>query len=216
MAENMFDFSRTLAGEYLKSFPHLWDALDGLKDFICALGHTLGEEYVEQDKCVWVHRSASVHKSAHIAPPCIICAETEVRTGAYLRGGVLVGKNCVVGNSTEIKNAVLFDGVQVPHFNYVGDSILGYRAHMGAGAITSNVKADKSPVFITLEGKRYDTGRKKLGAILGDHVEIGCNCVLNPGTVVGKNTSVYPLTMLRGEYPSDSIVKSAEEVVKRM
>ena len=215
MTENMFDFSRTLAGEYLKGFSHIWESLDGLKEVLYALGGTLDDDYILQEEGVWVHKSARVAKSACLAPPCIVCAGAEVRTCAYVRGCVLIGMDCVVGNSTELKNAVLFDGVQVPHFNYVGDSILGYRSHLGAGAITSNIKSDKSPVEITFGGVRYKTGRKKLGALIGDHVEIGCNCVLNPATVIGRGTSVYPILSLRGEYPADSIVKSAEEMIKR-
>ncbi len=215
MTENMFDFSRTLAGEYLKGFSHIWESLDGLKEFLYALGGTLDDDYILQEEGVWVHKSACVAKSACLAPPCIVCAGAEVRTCAYVRGCVLIGMDCVVGNSTELKNAVLFDGVQVPHFNYVGDSILGFRSHLGAGAITSNVKSDKSPVEITCGGVRYKTGRKKLGALIGDYVEIGCNCVLNPATVIGRGTSVYPLLSLRGEYPADSIVKSAGEMIKR-
>lgn len=191
-----------------------WEALKGISEFIVALGQNLGEEYEEISPQVWVHKSAKIAPSAYIGAPAIIGAETEVRHCAFIRGSALVGCGCVVGNSTELKNVILFDGVQVPHYNYVGDSILGYKAHMGAGSITSNVKSDKSDIVI--HGKEeYPTGLKKIGAMLGDHVEIGCNSVLNPGTVIGRNTSVYPLSSVRGVVPADSIYKGNGAVVRK-
>lgn len=213
--KELYDLTRTLAGEYLGGFTYPWEALGGIKELILSLGENLGEEYEEVKKNVWVHRTAIVAPTAFIVAPCIIGAETEVRHCAFIRGSALIGKNCVVGNSTELKNVILFDGVQVPHYNYVGDSILGYKAHMGAGAITSNVKADKKNVVISGD-ERIETGLKKVGAFLGDNAEIGCNCVLNPGTVIGARTSVYPLTSVRGVIPNDSIVKSADRICKRV
>lgn len=211
----LLDLTHTLAEGYLCNFKYPWQALQGLSSFILSLGQNLSEEYVEVTPEVWVHRDAKVAPTAHIGGPAIIGAGTEVRHCAFIRGSALVGGNCVVGNSTELKNSILFDGVQVPHYNYVGDSILGYKAHMGAGAIISNVKSDKTPVTVNFGDKRICTGLKKLGAVLGDFAEIGCNCVLNPGTVIGKNTSTYPLTALRGAYPDNCIVKSSQNTVKR-
>lgn len=212
---NLLDYSRSLAGEYIKSFAYPWEALAGLKEFIYGLGKTLPPEYREIKEGVWVHREAAVADTAHIGAPAIIGRGTEIRHCAFIRGSALIGEECVVGNSTEIKNAVLFDGVQAPHFNYVGDSILGYKSHLGAGAITSNVKSDRTPVFVGRGEEKRGTGLKKLGAVLGDYAEIGCNCVLNPGTIVGRNTSAYPLTALRGIYPADSIIKAADKIVER-
>lgn len=213
--ENLLDYSHTLAGEYLSSFAYPWQALAGIKELILKLGKSLPAEYEQVSPNVWVHREAKVAPTAYIGAPAIIGAGTEVRHCAFIRGSALVGGGCVVGNSAELKNVILFDGVQVPHYNYVGDSILGYKAHMGAGSITSNVKADKSLVTVKSGDEKIETGLKKFGAILGDFAEIGCNCVLNPGTVIGRNTSVYPLTSVRGTYPADSIVKSTDNVVKR-
>lgn len=211
---DLYDLSHTIAGEYLGRFTMPWEALKGISEFIVALGQNLGEEYEEISPQVWVHKSAKIAPSAYIGAPAIIGAETEVRHCAFIRGSALVGCGCVVGNSTELKNVILFDGVQVPHYNYVGDSILGYKAHMGAGSITSNVKSDKSDIVI--HGKEeYPTGLKKIGAMLGDHVEIGCNSVLNPGTVIGRNTSVYPLSSVRGVVPADSIYKGNGAVVRK-
>lgn len=211
----LFDLNRTLAGKYLNGFTYPWQALKGIGELIVSLGESLGEEYEEVKKDVWVHRTAKVAPTAFIGAPCIIGADTEVRHCAFIRGSALIGANCVVGNSTELKNVILFDGVQVPHYNYVGDSILGYKAHMGAGAITSNVKADKKSVVIHSENET-DTGLKKVGAFIGDNAEIGCNCVLNPGTVIGARTNVYPLTSVRGVVPADSIVKAAGKISKRV
>ena len=214
--ENLFDLSKTQAGKYLKEFQFPWQALGGLSFFIEELGATLSkEEYTQIAPKVWVHKSAKIARTAEINPPCIVGANTEIRHCAFIRGSALIGQNCVVGNSTEVKNAVLFDGVQVPHYNYVGDSILGFKAHMGAGSITSNVKSDKKNVVIK-DGKNVlETGLKKVGAFLGDGVEIGCNSVLNPGTVIGKNASVYPLSCVRGTVAENSIYKNQNEIVER-
>ena len=203
----LYDLEHTLAKEYLAGFTYPWEALKGIKDLILALGSTLGEEYAEVQPQVWVHKTAKVFPSAYLGAPCIIGANTEVRHCAFIRGSALVGENCVVGNSTELKNVILFDNVQVPHYNYVGDSILGYKSHMGAGSITSNVKSDKSLVVIH-GAENIETGIKKVGAMLGDFVEVGCNSVLNPGTVVGRNSNVYPLSCVRGVIPENSIYKT--------
>ena len=212
----LLDLSHTLAGDYLAQFEYPWQALDGIKNLILALGPTLPtEEYDEVAPNVWVHKTAKVFPSAYLGAPCIIGAETEVRHCAFIRGSALVGANCVVGNSVELKNVILFDNVQTPHYNYVGDSILGYKSHMGAGSITSNVKSDKTLVVVRNGAERIETGRKKFGAILGDHVEVGCNSVLNPGTVLGRNTSVYPTSSVRGAIPPDSIFKAQDNIASR-
>lgn len=212
----LFDLTHTLAAEYLKGFEFPWAALAGLKDFIIELGKTLdSNSYEEVSTDVWVHKSAKVAATAHLGAPCIVGANSEVRHCAFVRGGALIGCGCVVGNSTELKNVILFDGVQVPHYNYVGDSILGYKAHMGAGSITSNVKSDKMPVAVKGEGIEIKTGLKKLGALLGYFTEIGCNSVLNPGTVTGRNVTVYPLSCVRGIIPENSILKTGGKVVKK-
>ena len=211
---DLFDLNHTLAADYLRQFEYPWQALDGIKELILALGPTLGEEYEEVQPTVWVHKSATVFPSAYLGAPCIIGPETEVRHCAFIRGSALVGVGCVVGNSVELKNVILFDKVQVPHYNYVGDSILGYKSHMGAGSITSNVKADKTPVVVKGD-EQIPTGRKKFGAMLGDLVEIGCNSVLNPGTVVGPHSNVYPTSCVRGVIPAHSIWKTGGIVVAK-
>ena len=211
---DLFDLNHTLAADYLRQFEYPWQALDGIKDLILTLGPTLGEEYEEVQPSVWVHKTATVFPSAYLGAPCIIGPETEVRHCAFIRGSALVGAGCVVGNSVELKNVILFDGVQVPHYNYVGDSILGYKSHMGAGSITSNVKADKTPVVVKGD-ERIETGRKKFGAMLGDFVEIGCNSVLNPGTVIGRDSSVYPVSCVRGVIPERSICKTGGVIVSK-
>ena len=211
----LFDLSRTLAGDYLARFAYPWQALDGIKDLILALGPALGDGYEERAPQVWVHETAKVAPTACLGAPCIIGPGTEVRHCAFLRGSALVGADCVVGNSVELKNVILFDRVQVPHYNYVGDSILGYRSHMGAGSITSNVKSDKTPVTVKNEGEIVETGLKKMGAMLGDNVEVGCNSVLNPGTVIGPRSNVYPLSCVRGCIPADSIYKTGGVIVKK-
>lgn len=213
---HLFSLEHTLAADYLGRYEYGWQALCGLKSFIYHLGSQLSaEEYEEIKEKVWIHRSARVADSAFLSAPCIIGAESEVRHGAFIRGSALIGESCVVGNSTEIKNAILFDGVQAPHYNYVGDSILGYKAHMGAGSITSNVKSDRTYVCVNIGENRTQTGLRKFGAMVGDHVEIGCNSVLNPGTVIGKNSSVYPLTAVRGFVPANAIVKAADCIVSK-
>ena len=205
--KDLYDLSHTLAGGYLSGFTYPWEALQGIKDMILALGPTLGEDYREISEHVWVHKTAQIASTAYLGAPCIIGAGTEVRHCAFVRGSALVGDGCVVGNSVELKNVILFDDVQTPHYNYVGDSILGYKAHMGAGSVTSNVKSDKTQVVIHGD-EEIPTGRKKVGAMLGDFVEVGCNSVLNPGTVVGRNSSVYPLSCVRGVIPANSIYKT--------
>ena len=211
---DLFDLSHTIAADYLRQFTYPWQALDGIKELILALGPTLGDEYEEVQPNVWVHKSATVFPTAYLGAPCIIGPETEVRHCAFIRGSALVGANCVVGNSVELKNVILFDNVQVPHYNYVGDSILGHKSHMGAGSITSNVKADKTPVVVKGD-ECIETGRKKFGAMLGDFVEIGCNSVLNPGTVVCPHSNVYPTSCVRGVIPAHSIWKTGGVVVSK-
>ncbi|MDO4269931.1 MAG: UDP-N-acetylglucosamine pyrophosphorylase [Eubacteriales bacterium] len=214
--KELFAHPHSLAGEFLNQFQYPWEALDGIKDLILRLGAELDpSEYLQLSPQVWVHRTAAVAPTAYMGAPCIIGSETEVRHGAFIRGSALVGAGCVVGNSVELKNVILFDRVQVPHYNYVGDSILGYQSHMGAGAITSNVKSDKSLVVVRNGGEKIETGRKKFGAILGDQVEVGCNSVLNPGTVIGRHSSVYPLSSVRGVVPADSIFKAPGLVVAK-
>ena len=211
----LFDLSHSLAGNYLARFTYPWQALDGIKELILSLGPALGEGYQERTPQVWVHETAQVAPTAFLGAPCIIGPHTEVRHCAFIRGSALVGADCVVGNSVELKNVILFDKVQVPHYNYVGDSILGYRSHMGAGSITSNVKSDKTLVTVKDGAERIETGRKKFGAILGDLVEVGCNSVLNPGTVIGPRSNVYPLSCVRGCVPADSIYKTGGVIVKK-
>ena len=213
---DLLDLSHTMAGEYLSQFSYPWEALDGIKALIVSLGEKLPkEEYDEVSPQVWVHKTATVAPTAYLGAPCIIGAETEVRHCAFVRGSALVGKNCVVGNSVELKNVILFDNVQTPHYNYVGDSILGYKSHMGAGSITSNVKSDKTLVVVHNGSECIETGRKKFGAILGDNVEVGCNSVLNPGTVLGRRASVYPTSCVRGCVAEDHIFKDKDHIILR-
>ena len=214
--EQLYDLTHTMARDLLSECEYPWQALPKIKDFVRALGKTLSpDEYDQIAEDVWVAKDAKIAQSATIAGPTIIGHGTEVRPGAYIRGAVLVGDGCVVGNSCELKNAILFDCVQVPHFNYIGDSILGYRSHTGAGAITSNVKSDKTLVTVrTAEGK-IETGLKKFGAMLGDYVEVGCNSVLNPGTVIGRHSNVYPLSSVRGVVPAESIFKGVGNIVAK-
>ena len=211
----LYDFSHSLAGAYLSGWEYPWQALPGIKELIVTLGSRLGEDYREIAPQVWVHHTAKVAPTAFLGGPCIIGAGTEVRHCAFIRGSALVGANCVVGNSVELKNVILFDNVQTPHYNYVGDSILGFKSHMGAGSITSNVKSDKTLVVVKNGEEQIETGRKKFGAILGDHVEVGCNSVLNPGTILGRNTSVYPTSSVRGAVPPDSIFKAPGNIAVR-
>ena len=212
---DLYDLNHTRAVQMLEGCEYPWEALSRIKETVLAIGMALDEKvYERRGEDVWIAKSASIAPTATIMGPCIIGENTEVRPGAFLRGSILVGDGCVVGNSTELKNCILFDGVQVPHYNYVGDSILGYMAHMGAGAITSNVKGDKKLVVVHGE-ERYETGCKKFGAMLGDYAEIGCNSVLNPGTVIGRDTQVYPLSSVRGVIPARSIVKGERGVFKK-
>lgn len=211
---DLYDLSHTMAKDYLESFTYPWEALKGIKDMILALGEKLDGEFDQVQPQVWVHKTAKVAPTAFLGAPCIIGAGTEVRHCAFIRGSALVGENCVVGNSVELKNVILFDNVQTPHYNYVGDSILGYKAHMGAGSITSNVKSDKTLVVIHAQ-EEMPTGQKKVGALLGDFVEVGCNSVLNPGTVVGRNSSVYPLSCVRGVVPANCIYKANGNIAEK-
>ena len=204
---DLYDLNRTIAGDYLAGFEYPWQALKGIKELILTLGPKLDEDYIEISPTVWVHKTANVFPSAYLGAPCIIGPETEVRHCAFIRGSALVGKGCVVGNSVELKNVILFDGVQVPHYNYVGDSILGHKAHMGAGSVTSNVKSDKTLVAVKNGSEIIETGLKKFGAMVGDFVEVGCNSVLNPGTVIGRHSSVYPTSCVRGVIPEQHIWK---------
>ncbi|MSR93043.1 UDP-N-acetylglucosamine pyrophosphorylase [Clostridiaceae bacterium 68-1-5] len=212
----MYNLEETLARTFLETVTYPWEALPGIGEFICRLGETLSaEEYERVKEDVWIARSAKVAPTASITGPAIIGKEAEIRHCAFIRGKVLVGEGAVVGNSTELKNVILFNRVQVPHYNYVGDSILGYRAHMGAGSITSNVKSDKSLVVVKNGEEQMETGLKKFGAMLGDNVEVGCGTVLNPGSVVGKGTNIYPLSSVRGCVPAGSIYKKQGEVAQK-
>ena len=212
---DLFDFRHSLAGSYLSAFEYPWQALKGIKDLILDLGSRLGEDYREVSPTVWVHSTATVAPTAFLGAPCIIGPGTEVRHCAFIRGSALVGENCVVGNSVELKNVILFDNVQVPHYNYVGDSILGYKSHMGAGSVTSNVKSDKTLVVVKSAEEQLPTGLKKFGAMLGDYVEVGCNSVLNPGTVIGRHSNVYPTSCVRGLVPENSIWKNSGAIVTK-
>ena len=212
---DLYDLDHTIAAKYLENYEYPWQALKGIKDLILTLGPQLGEDYQEIAPSVWVHKTARVFQSAFLGAPCIIGPGTEVRHCAFIRGSALVGENCVVGNSVELKNVILFDGVQVPHYNYVGDSILGHMAHMGAGSVTSNVKSDKTLVVVKNGPEKIETGLKKFGAMLGDFVEVGCNSVLNPGTVIGKHSNVYPTSCVRGMIPEKHIWKNDGSVVAK-
>lgn len=213
----LFDLAHTLAAELLLQAEYPWQIVGSIKDFIICISKSLDPDvYIDRGDGIFVARDATVAPTAYIAGPCIIDREAEIRHCAYIRGSAIVGRGAVVGNSCELKNCILFDGVQVPHFNYVGDSILGYKSHLGAGAVTSNVKSDKSEVKIRMGGLAVETGRKKLGAILGDYVEVGCNSVLCPGTIVGQNTNIYPLSRVRGVIPADSIFKSETNITAKM
>ena len=212
---DLYDLDHTLAKEYLSRFTYPWEALKGIKDLILALGPTLGDDYDEVSEHVWVHKTATVFPSAWLGAPCIVGPGTEIRHCAFIRSSALIGADCVVGNSVELKNVILFDNVQTPHYNYVGDSILGYRSHMGAGSITSNVKSDKKLVVVRDGTERIETGIKKVGAMLGDYVEVGCNSVLNPGSVVGRHTNIYPTSCVRGVVPAHCIFKDNGVIVEK-
>ena len=214
--KDLFDLSNTIAAELFKDSTYPWDILDSIKSFILYIGEKLDPSvFDKRGDGIWIAKDAKIAPTASIGSPCIIDQGAEIRHCAYIRGSAIVGKGAVVGNSCELKNCILFDKVQVPHFNYVGDSILGFRSHMGAGAVTSNVKSDKTLVSVKAKDEIIDTGRKKLGAILGDNVEVGCNSVLCPGTVIGKNSNVYPLSRVRGVVPPGSIYKSGDNIVKK-
>ncbi len=214
--KNLLDTSKTIAKPLFDEAVYPWDVFDKLAEFIVKIGSTLSEdEYNKIGDDIWVHKTAQVAPTAYLHGPLIIGEGTEVRHCAFIRGTSIVGKNCVVGNSTELKGSILFDNVQCPHYNYIGDSILGFKSHTGAGVITSNLKSDKSLVTVAFEGEKLDTNRKKFGAIIGDGTEVGCNSVLNPGTVIGRNTNVYPLSMVRGYVAEDSIYKSRGEVCRK-
>ena len=216
---NLYDLTQTIAGDYLAQFTYPWEALKGIADFIRQIGPTLDPKvYEKRGEDIWVAKSATIAPTASLNGPLIIDEDVEVRQCAFIRGSAIVGKGSVVGNSTELKNVIIFNSVQVPHYNYVGDSILGYKSHMGAGSITSNVKSDKTLVVVKDKldsGEEFETGIKKFGAMLGDYVEVGCNSVLNPGTVIGKHCNVYPLSSVRGVIPREHIFKDAQHVIKK-
>ncbi len=210
------DPDTSLAYDALLAFTYPWEALGSITDIILAIGATLSPDAFDRvGENVWISKQATVAPTASVSGPCIICEGAEVRHCAFIRGSALIGRGAVVGNSTELKNCILFDGVQVPHYNYVGDSVLGYKSHMGAGAVTSNVKSDKTPVTVKYGNTRIETGRKKFGACLGDLVEVGCNSVLNPGTVIGVSSNVYPRSTVRGFVPANSIFKSQDDIVTK-
>ena len=214
--QNLYNLSQTIASSLFKDVTYPWEVLPKIKDFIITLGNTLAPDvYEKRGENIWIAKSAKIAPTAYISGPVIIGEETEIRHCAFIRGNAIIGNNCVVGNSTELKNVVLFNNVQVPHYNYVGDSILGYHSHMGAGSITSNVKSDKTLVIVKNQVECIETGLKKFGAMLGDNVEVGCNSVLNPGTVIGKNSNIYPLSCVRGVVPANSIYKNQNEIVTK-
>ena len=216
LINNLYSLDETIAKDLLIQYKYPWEVLPEIEKFIIELGKKLPkDEFEEIKENVWVHKTAKIYESAYIQGPTIICKDAEVRHCAFIRGKAIVGENSVVGNSTELKNVILFNKVQVPHYNYVGDSILGYKAHMGAGSITSNVKSDKKLVIIKNENHKIETGLKKVGAMIGDNVEIGCGSVLNPGTIIGKETNIYPLSSVRGVIPSNSIYKNKNEIIEK-
>lgn len=213
---DLFDLNETIAAKLFEGKTYPWEVLADIGDFIPKLGKTLSaEEFEHPAEDIWIHKSVKIADTANLNGPLIIDADTEVRPGAFIRGKAIVGKNCVVGNSTELKNVLLFNTVQVPHYNYVGDSILGTHSHMGAGSITSNVKSDKTLVVVKDAEEQIETGLKKFGAMIGDYVEVGCNSVLNPGTVIGRNSNIYPLSSVRGVIPEKSIFKGRNDIVDK-
>ena len=214
---NLYSLEETIAGELFQQVSYPWEVLPKIGDFIKKIGNSLpADQYEKRGEDIWIAKSAVVFPTAFIGGPCIIDEEAEIRHCAFIRGNAIVGKGAVVGNSTELKNVILFNKVQVPHYNYVGDSILGFKAHMGAGSITSNVKSDKTLVTVYCDGEKIETGLKKFGAMLGDCVEVGCNSVLNPGTIIGKETNIYPTSCVRGFVPGNSIYKNSDNVVKKI
>lgn len=211
---NLFDLKETIAQNLLEKYEYPWEVLPNIENFIIELGNTLSkDEYIQKENNVWIHKTAKVYDSAYIGGNCIICKDAEVRHCAFIRKNAIIGEGAVVGNSTELKNVILFNKVQVPHYNYVGDSILGYKSHMGAGSITSNVKSDQKLVVIKNGTEKIETNMKKVGAMLGDYVEVGCGSVLNPGTIIGKNTNIYPLSSVRGVIKAGSIYKNKNEII---
>ena len=211
---NLFDLKETIAQNLLEKYEYPWEVLPNIENFIIELGNTLSkDEYIQKENNVWIHKTAKVYDSAYIGGNCIICKDAEVRHCAFIRKNAIIGEGAVVGNSTELKNVILFNKVQVPHYNYVGDSILGYKSHMGAGSITSNVKSDKKLVVIKNGTEKIEKKKKKVGAMLGDYVEVGCGSVLNPGTIIGKNTNIYPLSSVRGVIKAGSIYKNKNEII---
>ena len=215
--ENLYNLEQTIAKDIFEGVTYPWEVLPKIEEFIISLGKTLDKnEYEEKGENIWIAKSAKVAPTAYIAGPAIIGKNAEIRHCAFVRGKAIVGEGAVVGNSTELKNVILFNKVQVPHYNYVGDSILGYKSHMGAGSITSNVKSDKKLVIVKNDKEQIETGLKKIGAMLGDEVEVGCSSVLNPGTVIGKHTNIYPLSSVRGVVPEHSIYKNKNEIVEKI
>ena len=214
---NLFNLDETIAKELIEKYVYPWEVLPHISDYIIKLGNSLPrDEYNKIGENIWIHKTAKVFESAYINGPVIICENAEVRHCAFIRGSAIVGKGATVGNSTELKNVILFNNVEVPHYNYVGDSILGYKAHMGAGSITSNIKSDRKNIIIKNGKEQIETGLRKIGAMLGDNVEVGCSSVLNPGSIVGKNTNVYPLSSVRGVIQSNSIYKNKNEIVEKV
>ena len=212
----LFDLEKTISAKLFDGAEYPWEILGSIKEFIISLGKTLpSDKFDNPSENIWIAKSATVASTAYIGGPCIIDENAEIRHCAFIRGSAIVGKGTVVGNSTELKNAILFDSVQVPHFNYVGDSVLGYKSHIGAGGVTSNVKSDKTLVSVNADGEKIETGLKKFGAMLGDYVEVGCNSVLNPGTIIGRHSNVYPTSCVRGFVPESSIWKNDGTVVKK-
>lgn len=215
--KELYDLNETIAKELLESCDYPWEALPNIEDFIIKLGNTLDKEkYEQKDTNIWIAKTAKIAPTAYITGPVIIGENAEIRHCAFIRGNAIIGNDVVVGNSTELKNVILFNNVQVPHYNYVGDSILGYKSHMGAGSITSNVKSDKKLVEVKNGEEIIETGLKKFGAMIGDYVEVGCGSILNPGSVIGKNTNIYPLSSVRGVVPENSIYKNQNEIVEKM
>ncbi len=213
---NLYNLEETIAKDLLARYSYPWEVLPHISEYILEIGNKLPkEEYNKIGEDVWIHKTAKVFETAYIHGPAIICKDAEIRHCAFIRGNAIIGENAVVGNSTELKNVILFNKVQVPHYNYVGDSILGYKSHMGAGAITSNVKSDKKLVVIKNRNRQIETELKKVGAMLGDNVEVGCGSVLNPGTIIGKNSNIYPLSSVRGVVPENSIYKCKTEIVEK-
>lgn len=215
--ENLLDIRKSISFSLFQKFKFPWEVLSEIKNYIVDLGNSLSQsEFIKKGDDIWISKSANVSGNCFIKGPAIIDSNSEIRFGSFIRGSVIVGKNCVVGNSTELKNCILFDNVQTPHFNYVGDSILGFRSHIGAGVVLSNVKSDKSDVSIRIDDKKIQTNLRKFGAILADFVEIGCNSVLNPGSIIGRNSTVYPLTMVRGVLEENKIMKNGNIIVDKI